>query len=199
MWSVWRALQWITSGTVRPWISHLTLRPAAPCSGGWSCVWPAPGVLSSSASSKASTPWERSVDVVKNIWSPVSKSATVLYLLDVTADSHVTNDCMFQAVYVTATFPYLVLTIFLIRGLTLPGATDGLVYLFTPDVSLVTCWPYRWRKIVSSTLNTMTWCVVFTFDLVGHTGKTSGVAGCCHPDLLLSLCGLWRSHSVLQL
>ncbi|KAF1381405.1 hypothetical protein PFLUV_G00153600 [Perca fluviatilis] len=31
------------------------------------------------------------------------------------------------------TFPYLVLTIFLIRALTLPGATDGLVYLFTPD------------------------------------------------------------------
>ncbi|XP_030644355.1 inactive sodium-dependent neutral amino acid transporter B(0)AT3 [Chanos chanos] len=40
-----------------------------------------------------------------------------------------------KAVYVTATFPYLVLTIFLIRALTLPGATDGLVYLFTPDVT----------------------------------------------------------------
>ncbi|XP_063755446.1 sodium-dependent neutral amino acid transporter B(0)AT3-like isoform X2 [Eleginops maclovinus] len=38
-----------------------------------------------------------------------------------------------KAVYVTTTFPYLVLTIFLIRALTLPGATDGLVYLFTPD------------------------------------------------------------------
>ncbi|KAM6900053.1 inactive sodium-dependent neutral amino acid transporter B(0)AT3 [Xenentodon cancila] len=38
-----------------------------------------------------------------------------------------------KAVYVTATFPYLVLTIFLVRGLTLPGATDGLVYLFTPN------------------------------------------------------------------
>ncbi|XP_013882030.1 sodium-dependent neutral amino acid transporter B(0)AT3 [Austrofundulus limnaeus] len=38
-----------------------------------------------------------------------------------------------KAVYVTATFPYLVLTIFLIRALTLPGATDGLVYLFTPN------------------------------------------------------------------
>lgn len=51
--------------------------------------------------------------------------------------------CMSQAVYVTATFPYLVLTIFLIRALTLPGATDGLVYLFTPDVSLVTSCYYR--------------------------------------------------------
>uniref|UniRef100_UPI003AB09141 sodium-dependent neutral amino acid transporter B(0)AT3-like n=1 Tax=Centroberyx gerrardi TaxID=166262 RepID=UPI003AB09141 len=38
-----------------------------------------------------------------------------------------------KAVYVTVTFPYLVLTIFLVRALTLPGATDGLVYLFTPE------------------------------------------------------------------
>ncbi|XP_029976899.1 sodium-dependent neutral amino acid transporter B(0)AT3-like [Salarias fasciatus] len=38
-----------------------------------------------------------------------------------------------KALYVTVTFPYLVLTIFLIRALILPGATDGLVYLFTPD------------------------------------------------------------------
>uniref|UniRef100_A0AAQ4RKM1 Transporter n=1 Tax=Gasterosteus aculeatus aculeatus TaxID=481459 RepID=A0AAQ4RKM1_GASAC len=38
-----------------------------------------------------------------------------------------------KVVYVTAIFPYLVLTIFLVRALTLPGATAGLVYLFTPD------------------------------------------------------------------
>ncbi|XP_061596997.1 sodium-dependent neutral amino acid transporter B(0)AT3-like [Cololabis saira] len=42
-------------------------------------------------------------------------------------------ESMGKAVYVTATFPYLVLTIFLVRAITLPGATDGLVYLFTPD------------------------------------------------------------------
>ncbi|XP_027891041.1 sodium-dependent neutral amino acid transporter B(0)AT3-like [Xiphophorus couchianus] len=42
-------------------------------------------------------------------------------------------DSVGKAVYVTATFPYLVLTIFLVRALTLPGATDGLQYLFTPD------------------------------------------------------------------
>ncbi|XP_054619747.1 sodium-dependent neutral amino acid transporter B(0)AT3-like isoform X2 [Dunckerocampus dactyliophorus] len=40
---------------------------------------------------------------------------------------------MGKAVYVTTPLPYLILTIFLIRALTLPGATDGLVYLFTPD------------------------------------------------------------------
>uniref|UniRef100_A0A8C0LF64 Transporter n=1 Tax=Canis lupus dingo TaxID=286419 RepID=A0A8C0LF64_CANLU len=39
-----------------------------------------------------------------------------------------------KAIYFTALFPYLVLTIFLIRGLTLPGAVEGLIYLFTPDI-----------------------------------------------------------------
>ncbi|XP_074842082.1 sodium-dependent neutral amino acid transporter B(0)AT3-like isoform X2 [Carettochelys insculpta] len=42
-----------------------------------------------------------------------------------------------KAIYVTATFPYLVLTIFLIRGLTLPGATKGLTYLFTPNLNIL--------------------------------------------------------------
>ncbi|KAL2080633.1 hypothetical protein ACEWY4_024426 [Coilia grayii] len=42
-----------------------------------------------------------------------------------------------KAVYITATFPYLVLTIFLVRALTLPGATDGLIYLFTPEWELL--------------------------------------------------------------
>ncbi|XP_074680545.1 sodium-dependent neutral amino acid transporter B(0)AT3-like isoform X2 [Strix aluco] len=40
-----------------------------------------------------------------------------------------------KAIYVTAIFPYLVLTVFLIHGLTLPGATDGLAYLFTPNLN----------------------------------------------------------------
>ncbi|EPQ02524.1 Sodium-dependent neutral amino acid transporter B(0)AT3 [Myotis brandtii] len=39
-----------------------------------------------------------------------------------------------KVIYFTALFPYLVLTIFLIRGLTLPGATEGLIYLFTPNM-----------------------------------------------------------------
>ncbi|XP_029796970.1 inactive sodium-dependent neutral amino acid transporter B(0)AT3 isoform X2 [Suricata suricatta] len=42
-----------------------------------------------------------------------------------------------KAIYFTALFPYLVLTVFLIRGLTLPGAVRGLTYLFTPDVQVL--------------------------------------------------------------
>ncbi|KAM3596180.1 uncharacterized protein V6R79_009944 [Siganus canaliculatus] len=39
-----------------------------------------------------------------------------------------------KAVYVTALLPYVVLAIFLIRGLTLKGAMNGLEFLFTPKV-----------------------------------------------------------------
>ncbi|XP_059132612.1 inactive sodium-dependent neutral amino acid transporter B(0)AT3 isoform X2 [Peromyscus eremicus] len=42
-----------------------------------------------------------------------------------------------KAIYFTALFPYLVLTIFLIRGLTLPGAIEGLTYLFTPNMKIL--------------------------------------------------------------
>ncbi|XP_031560123.1 sodium-dependent neutral amino acid transporter B(0)AT3-like isoform X2 [Actinia tenebrosa] len=37
-----------------------------------------------------------------------------------------------KAVYFTATMPYIVLTIFLVRGLTLDGSVDGIKYMFTP-------------------------------------------------------------------
>ncbi|KAK7505779.1 hypothetical protein BaRGS_00003050 [Batillaria attramentaria] len=48
-----------------------------------------------------------------------------------------------KVVYFTATFPYIVLTIFFIRGLTLRGASDGLMHMLTPKMdNLMTpqCW-----------------------------------------------------------
>ncbi|KAJ8268282.1 hypothetical protein COCON_G00134540 [Conger conger] len=39
-----------------------------------------------------------------------------------------------KVVYFTATFPYVVLTIYLIRGITLNGAVNGLAYMFTPKL-----------------------------------------------------------------
>jgi len=47
-----------------------------------------------------------------------------------------------KVVYFSATFPYLVLVILLILGLTLPGAGDGLYYLFVP----------KWEKLASFTV-----------------------------------------------
>ncbi|XP_012936077.1 sodium- and chloride-dependent betaine transporter [Aplysia californica] len=38
-----------------------------------------------------------------------------------------------KVVYVTATLPYLLLTAFLIKGATLPGAGEGVLYYLTPD------------------------------------------------------------------
>ncbi|XP_078482724.1 sodium- and chloride-dependent transporter XTRP3 [Ciona intestinalis] len=42
-----------------------------------------------------------------------------------------------KAMYVTATFPYLVLFIFLVRGLTLKGSGEGVKFLFTPDIQVL--------------------------------------------------------------
>ncbi|XP_078391935.1 sodium-dependent neutral amino acid transporter B(0)AT3-like [Cetorhinus maximus] len=42
-----------------------------------------------------------------------------------------------KVIYFTATFPYLVLFILLVHGLTLPGAFHGLTYLITPDLNVL--------------------------------------------------------------
>ena len=38
-----------------------------------------------------------------------------------------------QVVYVTAIFPYIVLLVLLIRGLTLPNSTQGIIYFLKPQ------------------------------------------------------------------
>ncbi|XP_017276825.1 sodium- and chloride-dependent betaine transporter isoform X4 [Kryptolebias marmoratus] len=40
-----------------------------------------------------------------------------------------------KAAYFTATFPFLMLLVLLIRGVTLPGAVDGIIYYLSPDIS----------------------------------------------------------------
>lgn len=47
-----------------------------------------------------------------------------------------------KIVYITAIFPYVVLIIFFFRGITLPGASKGIVHLFTPR------WSILWDPVV---------------------------------------------------
>lgn len=43
----------------------------------------------------------------------------------------------FQIVYFTATFPYLVIILLIIRGVTLPGSEDGIDFFIRPDWELL--------------------------------------------------------------
>nr|XP_027799712.1 sodium-dependent neutral amino acid transporter B(0)AT1 isoform X2 [Marmota flaviventris] len=79
-----------------------------------------------------------------NISTSISDSGSIQWwvLLSLTCAWSVLYVCTIRgiettgkAVYITSTLPYIVLTIFLIRGLTLKGATNGIVFLFTPNVT----------------------------------------------------------------
>ena len=53
-----------------------------------------------------------------------------------------------KVVYITATLPIILLFTFFIRGLTLPGAMEGLRYFFYPDWNKV-CDPKVWVNAAS--------------------------------------------------
>lgn len=121
-----------TSGTERLWTpQQLSMSPEV-CSGGWCWPWYLPGLCSMFAPSGGSRQLERSES--HYIWLISCGLIWSIYECSNISGSFY-HSAISQAVYITSTLPYAVLTIFLIRGLTLKGSVEGVKFLFTPDVS----------------------------------------------------------------
>ncbi len=59
-----------------------------------------------------------------------------------------------QVAYFTATFPYVMLTVLVVRGVTLPGASDGILYFIQP----------RWEELKKPEASIQ--CLVIVCDRV---------------------------------
>ncbi|XP_064157993.1 sodium- and chloride-dependent GABA transporter 2-like isoform X2 [Anguilla rostrata] len=96
-----------------------------------------------------------------------------------------------KVVYFTATFPYLMLLVLLIRGLTLPGALQGVVFYLYPDPSHLTD-PQVWMEAGSQ--------IIFSYSLGAGTltvlGSYNTYNNNCYKDCLW-LCLLNSGTSVV--
>lgn len=63
-----------------------------------------------------------------------------------------------QAVWITAVAPYIVLVILLFRGLTLPGADDGIRYFLTP----------KWDKLAETKVRFNYYCSLANYIVVDN-------------------------------
>ena len=88
-----------------------------------------------------------------------------------------------KVVYFTALFPYIMITALLIRGLTLPGAINGLKFYVTPDFS---------KLLQSQVFNKHAY--IFQTS-ISNFDSTSDLDGCRKPSFLLICYLLWLSNS----
>lgn len=100
-----------------------------------------------------------------------------------------------QVVYFTATFPYVMLLILLIRGLSLPGALQGVVFYLLPEPS----------RLLDTQVRTMgfdpgsIW-LRWTNDKCTHCCFIgTGLDGGWGTDLFLLQCGRWLFNGAREL
>ncbi|KAM8739730.1 sodium- and chloride-dependent betaine transporter-like [Acanthopagrus schlegelii] len=89
-----------------------------------------------------------------------------------------------KAVYFTVTFPYLLLVILFFRGVTLPGAWEGLKYFLIPDVAMLAR-PEVWCDAASQVLYSHALCL----GVLTSLGSYNKYNNDCYRDCL-ALCVL---------
>ncbi|CAH1772993.1 unnamed protein product [Owenia fusiformis] len=86
---------------------------------------------------------------------------------------------MGKAVYFTAGFPYVVLTILLVRGVTLPGSMDGIIYYLKPEWSKLSQ-PQVWGEacvqiFLSLALGTGGWVTLSSYNKYSNNCRRDAI------------------------
>ncbi|XP_030296598.1 sodium- and chloride-dependent betaine transporter-like isoform X2 [Sparus aurata] len=95
-----------------------------------------------------------------------------------------------KAVYFTVTFPYLLLVILFFRGVTLPGAWEGLKYYLLPDVAMLAR-PRIWCDAASHVIHSY----ALSLGVLTSLGSYNKYNNDCYRDCL-ALCALNSATSV---
>lgn len=137
---------------------------------------------------------QQEAERVKWVHGTVSMDRKLLLMPSVTAVLHsVSFSCcffpscvFFQIVYFTATFPYVVLIILLVRGVTLPGAYDGIMYYIKPDWSKLEEAQVWWQlSMLKACLDCCRKSLYFIINSQMGDIISLGVDWCWHADLFL--------------
>uniref|UniRef100_A0A3Q2YJN7 Transporter n=1 Tax=Hippocampus comes TaxID=109280 RepID=A0A3Q2YJN7_HIPCM len=96
-----------------------------------------------------------------------------------------------KVVYVTATFPYVMMIALLVRGLTLPGAMDGIRFYISPDPTRLSE-PQVWMDAASQILYSYAVCT----GCLASLGSYNKYSNNCYKDTFV-LCLLNSSTSLV--